>query len=60
MQRRNTDGGHEMTPKTLQIASFSTGFPVNLQHPSGLIGLVAETIYEASIRHILRAIFRAQ
>lgn len=47
-----------MTTKTLQITSFSAGLPGNFQHLSGLIGLIADAIYEASIRRVLRGIFR--
>ena len=48
-----------MTTKSLQITSFDAGFTGSFKRPSGLIGLIAETIYEASIRRVLRAIFRA-
>ena len=47
-----------MTTKTLHIASFSTGFPGNVQHLSGLIGLIADAVYEVSIRRVLRGIIR--
>ena len=47
-----------MTTKTLHIASFSTGFPGNVHDLSGLIGLIADAIYEVSIRRVLRGIIR--